>query len=247
MFVQWSTSFLLGAKASSCLRWCSESTVSSHAKMASRILSKGSFRWPSRMAGEGSGCCKWCLLIYYPCSQALAGGALPLRAWEWGSPQEPGSEAPHKSLGVKLPVRAWEWGSLWEPGSEAPLREPGSEAHVGRALHARKGYSDSIIRLGAWLEGQWVQAKASFLVVFPCVLYRVARMRLYGHRLLAGNTASLAVICNSPTHTCSPSVHCWLLTDVVRLLWIQNAGVLALLGFASWPWGRDVQLISAGI
>ena len=49
------TSFLLGAKVSNCLRCCSDSTVSSHAKMASRILSNGSFRCPRRMPGGDEG------------------------------------------------------------------------------------------------------------------------------------------------------------------------------------------------
>lgn len=44
------TSFLLGAKFNSCLRCCSDSTLSSHVTTALRILSNGSFKCPRRIA-----------------------------------------------------------------------------------------------------------------------------------------------------------------------------------------------------
>ena len=53
------TSFLSGAKASICLRCCSESTESSQDKMASLIWSKGSFRCPRRMAAHKETVWKW--------------------------------------------------------------------------------------------------------------------------------------------------------------------------------------------
>ena len=44
------TSFLSGAKASICLKCCSERMESSQANMASFIFSNGSFKWAKRMA-----------------------------------------------------------------------------------------------------------------------------------------------------------------------------------------------------
>lgn len=85
-----------------------------------------------------------------------------------------------------------------------------------------------------------MRAKISFLVacVSTHILYRVARMRLYGRRLLAGNPTSLAVICNSTTQRIALTC----ITDCSPMLYdFFGSRMLGCLLFLALPAGHGAE------